>query len=361
MLRGLLIGLFLAAALPAVAQDEKAEDQRPQAKAEKPERRGKGGTAGPQSANLTRMADRMVASLNLTPEQKTKVDQMVAEHNQKREELRQLIAEMIRAPKTEDPEKYEQLRSRVTEMQTKLKDPVGWLAEDIEKVLEPGQAERLRAVREQMAHGGAVRPRNDRALLHELRADLELTPEQSAQLDAMLAQGGDSHGQHAQGQGGATSEELKPLLEDLKQAREQRDRQRILEIQEKLAGMESSDSVDWDDLLTRLAPILNEGQLEKLEAFETRLDGGADGAGPDEVRDIFRAARRVGLTGEQARALRDMQRGLRRKHGRGVVPDEAERQNVVTELREQLKTLLDTEQYRRFEANLQKLRKRDKR
>ncbi len=383
MLRGFLIGLVVATTAAAMAQEkgdqpgrpqaepaEQTQDQTPKTGDEKASQDEKPATAPPTSGrtgrdsgapgeSLDRIAQRLTSPLDLAPEQKAQVDRIVAEHNQQRAELRKLVAEMIRAPKTE-PEKFEQLRNRVVEMQTKMRDPVAWLTQDIEKVLDPGQAERLRALRDQMAHGGRATQRNDRDLVRELRATLELTPEQSAQFDEMLFQGGDAHGEHAHGGGALPAEELQPLLEELKQAREARDRERIAEIQKKLAGMQGNQPIDWDDFTTRLAAILTPEQVEKLEAFEVRLASGEDNAAIGEIRDIFRAARRVGLTAEQTTKIRELQKLVRRKHGRLGVSDDAERKKVVDELKGQLKELLNEQQYQRFEFNLQKLQKRGK-
>lgn len=370
MLRGCLIGLIIATALPATAQQNE-EPKKPEASVEQkapesgadvarpPAARNARGQTDAQPASLERIAQRLISVLDLTPEQKTQVDQIVAEHKRQREELRKLVSEMIRSPKTE-PEKYEALRDQINEMQTKMRDPVAWLCEDIEKVLAPGQAERLKAMREQMTRGGRTPKRSDADLLRELRATLELTPQQSAEFDALLAQGGDAHGQHAQGAGGPSGEELKGLLEELRQAREQRDRERIAELQQKLAGMQTTQQIDWDDFTARLASILTEEQVEKLEAFEVRMEAGGDEATIGEIRDMFRAARRVGLTAEQTQKIRDLQKLIRRKHGRLAVSDDAARQKAVEEIREHLKALLDEQQFRRFEVNLRRLQKRGK-
>ena len=348
----------LCLVLPAVAQDRPG--------AERPGRRGMMRRGGPGRGGgpgmmLNRMAQRMAEELELDEEQEAELDEIIADFREEftemrgpSPEMRELFEEMRAARRDGDEERAQELREQLRGMRGG--SPMAGLMDDfyaeVETILDEQQRGKLAEFRERMTQRMRERGRRGdrgpdmRRLIRSLPERLELDQDQRARFDELTAE--------LRGQGDARRqrwEEMRPLIEEMRQARRDGDDERVEELRRQIEEQRGANN-PFEAFFAELEGILREDQ--KAILAEIRQDLGRRGARTRQadLRTILQAIKRVDLDKEQSqqvraigaqamRASRELQRG-----------DREARTQLARDTRQAIVEVLRPEQVRQFERAL---------
>lgn len=328
---------IIAATLGLVATAAFAQDQ--------PGQRGPGGGegwrgrgGGWRGPRLERVAERLRTELALDETQQTHVDQLVAAHEQRMQEMRGKWRELREAEESGDEARANVLRE---EMRANRPGPGGGplqeLFDQIEPILREDQLEAFHQMREQFPPPEQMRQRwqGMREMIRGLPDAVQMTEAQRTEYEALL------------------QERREMMMERFRQRRESGEEPGNWQPPEPAQAM--------DEFFGDVSELLNKDQLALLEQYRTEYEAGAQAGrqtGPD-VRTLFSAAKRISkLDRTQEAELRKMEREamrLSRELGRA---DREGQAMIVADAKDQIIKLLEPAQVEEFERNLERLQNR---
>jgi Spy/CpxP family protein refolding chaperone len=341
-LAGLIIGVLAA---PAWAQQETGRPRQPG------ERRG--GPGGGRPAWGGRMFTRVANELDLDEGQRAEFDKIVAAYRERMREQGRRWMEVRQAMRDGDEERAAQLRAELPERG----GPGSGMAEvleEIEPILREDQVATLWEIQDRM------QSRQDdweryRSVVDDLPDELKLDATQREEFDRIM----ESRRQQMRERGS----ELRPLFEEMREAGEAGDLERVAELRRQLEEARPDPASMFPGLFEELEGMLNDEQKERLAAFRERLETGGADAGqrePEDVRNVLKAVRRLSLSSEQKSDIREIEReaiGAYRKIGRR---NQEEQARLAVEVKKEIVALLDAEQTEQFEQQLNRLERRDR-
>jgi len=334
----LLIALWLIA--PALGQDKaqrrergrKGEDLK---RIERPEGRGGGNGS---------MIDRVRKELDLDEEQVKEFDRIAAEFRKNRgsgsganlKKMRELGQEMREALKAGDSERVSEIREEMNK--ARGGNRMDEFFDQVEDILREDQLEKLTKIKEEMKsrRGGRGNPM---AQVRQLRSELKLSEEQGKQYDELVAELRENV---RPGRSGAVSEDL---VQQLMEAVEAGDEERIAEIRDQIPSRESRSQEAFDSFFEQLEQILEPEQVETLTRFRQQM---RSGRGRFDLRACFRYVRRLELDETQRDTLRDIEKTARDAQ-REARRDPGEMAKVNDTTIESLREMLTDEQVAEFD------------
>jgi hypothetical protein len=354
VLASLVIGLL---SLTAWAQEEgeqgqerggqAADQQRP----ERPGRRERGMAGQRGGRDRQRGGDRMFAriadELELDAEQRARFEEIAAKQRERMSELEDRWREAQEAGRNGDEEQAAQLRAELRE----ARGPESGLAEaleELEPILRDDQLSKLWELQDRMQSRQNDRDRY-RRITEELPDELGLSDEQRDEFQELLRT---QREQRRVGWG-----DIRPLMEEMRAAREAGDDQRVQELRRQLEEARPSQEAMFEGLFKELQDMLTEEQLQRLVAFREELTTGGRGGqgGPEDVRNVLRAVKRLRLEDDQKEKIREIEReaiGAYRKISR---QDKDEQTALATETKAEIMKVLNEEQGKEFENALKRV------
>ncbi len=337
--------LILSAVAMTQAQDNTGETQRQG-------RRGAGRPArggGPgQALSPKALAERLFPQLNLTPEQKTQCDTLVAkcqaqfEQNAGQEnERRELRRQFAEAHRDGNKEREEELRQQLQALGGPGQ-PVRQFLSELQPLLDANQQAKLEEFRQTLrdqapgtqAPGGGMRQ-----LLQRLPEELNLTPEQRTQYDALVAE--------QRAAGAERMREMQALREQMRQAREQGDTAKAAELEQQIRGQ-----APGGEFMQKLEQLLTPEQKTKLAELRKTMGGPAARGGTQvtDVRAVVEAAKQLKLNDAQREKLKEIIRQAQSGATKARTPEA--KAELAKTTKDQITALLDTTQSGDFERLL---------
>mgnify|MGYP000039621316 CR=1 FL=1 len=335
---GIAVVLLAASAL---AQDGERGGRR---------RGGEGRPGGPPRGEMAlgTTAARLAERLELDAAQRARFDEIVARYTAKWDaqepgRMRELMEDLRTARQGGDEARVAEIQAELHALREARQALLNQFYDAVRPILSPEQAERLDAFR-QRGPGGwdldADGPRGPMRLIRELPEKLQLTGDQRAQFERIVAK----HREDMRAQW----EQLRPLTQQLREARRAGDEAKAAELAEQIRAKRTAAG---ESFYTELEAILTDAQKAKLA--DLRIEAGEtlrSGTGLD-VRRIVRAAQRVGLTAEQSEQVKQLAReAAKNARDRQIGPEAASRQLV-----EAIKRTLKPEQVAEFDRALKEL------
>ncbi|MEW6249847.1 MAG: Spy/CpxP family protein refolding chaperone, partial [Planctomycetota bacterium] len=299
----------------AVAQPEDAGPPQQPAAQQPGQGRPRGapgpGTRGPgRQFSVEGMARRLARQLDLTPEQQQAMDALVTKYQAQpgRGDARELMREMRAAQQAGDEARAAELRAALRDRGEATRTQMEQFFTELEPLLTDEQKLRLTDLRarSRMQRDAGQRGFGARELVRRLPDELALTPDQRTAFDALMAE------QRAQWeQMGADWRGMREVREQLRQAREAGDEQRVAELEAQLQRSRPQPP-NFDEFFSKLEPILTDEQKARLTQLRTDppQPGAARGRAPD-VAQILRTAQQLELTDQQRQRLRTIAREVR--------------------------------------------------
>lgn len=303
---------------------------------------------------LKRLVTWLTRELKLSERQQEEVRRIAKElmdvysdSEQREVRLQELKNQIDEAKDAGDQARIEQLREQLRRLRSRNFQQD--LIDHIKPILTADQIERL----EQMPLGRAsVRPKRGKPDqlqdVRRLRRELKLTPEQKKQFDAFYKELTDRL-DHPE----LSDDSLVSLVEQLQQATEAGDKQRISELRKDLnTARKLTRQRAFDHFYQQLMPILSDQQREIVE----RVRSGRSGRQRElDARRLLAIARRLDLRPDQRRTLHELERETR-KALREVRRDRAARRKLAEEVEKKIREMLDEQQTARFDELLERYR-----
>ncbi|HMQ14727.1 MAG TPA: hypothetical protein PKC49_02025 [Phycisphaerae bacterium] len=322
--------------------------------------RGQGGPPGPGGPNFEMLSQRVADQLDLDDQQRASYDEIVAGFRERfaqggqGEQMRDLMRQMREARQAGDDALAEDLRRKMEETRRTGDALREDFLSQVEPILRPDQVERLATIRERFGAMERQRFGNPMQQIAELRDVLHLDDQQNQQFDDLLAE----MREQMRSQRGMGAE-LRPLIEELRAAQEAGDEERVAEIRARLAELRPDPREMFDNFYADLEKILRADQLQALRDFRARQPGppGQDRAARTDVRSLFREARRLDLSRDQADDLADLEetagRANRDARRERAAADQAQAA-LYERVKQQIIEILTPEQRQQFERTLQR-------
>lgn len=307
---------------------------------------------GPPPGGLGEMLDR---ALDLTDEQRGEVDAILATHETEMNEMRSLFQEMREARRSGDQARFEELRAQM-QAQREEHQPLQAVLDEITPILTEEQLVRLERVRERVGQGPGGRrgpagaPRMPfRELVQRLPQVLELTEDQQTQYDALV-----ERYQEQMGDTEALRETMRPLVEEMREARRSGDTERAEELQQQIREQVGDRERLGPQFMEELETLLTAEQIEALHAFMAEMGGrrGPGGAAGD-PRTMLRVLRRLDLTADQQQQVREIIEASREQMREIERQDRDARMALAEQVKEDIKAILTPEQAARMETLLE--------
>lgn len=235
-------------------------------------------------------------------------------------------------------------------------DPFGEIFEQLEPHLRPDQVEKLDNMRDRMDRD---RESMDswRRISDELPGKLNLDETQKQQFDEALQAAREETGQRWQA--------MRPIFEQMQEAREAGDNQRLADLRQEFEQQRPDGTAQLQSLLGTIEEMLRDDQKEAFAEFQNEIgvNTGGDGneaGGTTDVRGILRVAKRLRMTSEQKDDFRALERQATRSL-RVAGRDADAKAELAERVKEQIEQLLDDTQKERFHAQLERLNRRSRR
>jgi hypothetical protein len=303
---------------------------------------------------LRMLAHRLARELDLTDAQREQYDQIVAkyeaqtrEQHGQRDEMRELAEQYREARRSGDQQRADEIRAKMRELGGGRGQMFNEFLGEVEKILDEEQIPKLNAFRERLQERGdaARRAAELRDLVERLPDELQLNEQQRTTFDALVAEQRKLARQQIQ-----DWQQSRPALaEELRQAREAGDEQRVAEL---LAQLEAERPAppDPEDLLDQLEPSLTTEQKAKLTKLRAEL-AEFSGRPVGDVETILRAAKRLDLSDQQEEQLKAIIRDARVAE-RDAPRDPQARAERAKLVKKQVLALLNADQAAEFERML---------
>ena len=365
--------ILVSVALAAVAFGQPGPDDRPGRRRERGRNRGE---------RMGRMLDHLADDLQLDEQQRTEFEEIKASHRQRMREQRPHWEEIRQAMRSGDETRAAELRTQMPEGAGPW-DSMRQAIDELEPILNDEQYDRLSQMRERMDRG---RQRREvfRRMARELPDELEMDEAQRAQFEQLMA----SRRDRMRGRMG----EMRPLWEEMRNAHEAGDQARVEELRSQMEAARPDLETMRTEFFEEVKGFLRENQKSRLDAYYEELStvGRDEPAGPDDLRTVLRAARKVKLGGAQKaelkaigrqamKALRALRRAGRPaqlspedkadmkaagREGKKTLRDESRRRNqeaktqLATETKEKIMAMLDAEQTAEYKKQFERLASR---
>jgi Spy/CpxP family protein refolding chaperone len=270
------------------------------------------------------MTDRLAEMLELDETQQAQFDDIAAryrerfeERRQQGEDMRALFEEMREAREAGDDARVDEIREKLREARRGGDELRTEFLDEVEKILREDQIERLNQFRERMARGfGRGEGGPMFGMADRLREELKLSEEQSRKFDELL----------------------ESLREKMRGLRDQ-------------PGGDRRDAFGrlMEEFYSELEPILDAEQVKVLAEYRDRARQAGRG---DELRELFRAVRRLDLTEDQTARLRAIEQEARRSQREMNRRDREAVAELTGHVKDQVLELLTPEQADQLEKLL---------
>ena len=335
----------LLLALAAQAQTQPAGPPEPGARPAPPGR----------AMALNMVANRLASELQLTEEQRTKYDALLAKYEalvnepapeSEREQMRALGEQLREARRNGDEKRAEELRAQMQALRAGRAEATTAFLDEVATLLTPEQQETLKRFRAQLRQRQETTRRAGdlRDLVRTLPEELGLNAEQKARFDELMTEQRQLVRERFQ----QTRAARPKLQEQLRQAREAGDQARVTELEAQLAP-QHPEAAGFQELLDKLQLVLTPEQKAKLETLRANLAARAH-PGPEDVQTLLRAARALELSDEQQTQLRKIAQDARQAERSAT--DDAARTELAKRVKIRIIELLNAKQVPEFERLL---------
>ena len=285
--------------------------------------------------------DRIRSQLDLSEEQQTKYDEIVAKYRRDHggmnmQGMRKIMKEMREARKAGDNERVAELRKQLAE--SRKGSSLDAFFDELEPILNADQREKLASIRQNM-RSRRGRGRGPVAQLEHLRGQLKLSDEQAAKYDELLDQLKEDL------KSTSNSEQTQAVIKQIREAAEAGDNERVRELSRKLPNARRRNEQLVAAFLDDVEGFLKPNQKKILERYRRRM---RSGRGQAEIRSWFRYVRRLDLSEEQRDTLRDIEKNAARKM-RDARKNGESAATVAEDIKQQLRDMLTDEQVAQFD------------
>ncbi len=334
-----ILGVVLVVlATSALAQDGERGGRR---------RGGEGRPGGPGRGDMSlgMMVERLAERLELDAAQKTKFNEVVAQYTAKWDaqepgRMRELMDEMRTARQNGDDARVAELQEEMRKLGEARRALMNQFYDAVKPILRPEQVQKLDELRQRGPGGRGPEgegPRGLMRLIRELPEKLELTAEQKAQFEPLAAK----YGRQMQGQ----REELRPLMQQLREARQAGDDAKAAELEEQIQAKRSAAS---EAFYAEVEAILTDTQKAKLADLRVEAGDTPRAGNALDIRQVVRAAQKAKLTSEQSEHVKQLARdAAKNARDKKIGPEAAAKQLVAA-----IKNLLKPEQVSEFDQAL---------
>ncbi len=296
---------------------------------------------------LQTIMEKIAAELNLEAQQRIKLDEIVSAYLQELGERRRKWFELRQAEKAGDSARAELLRAELQDAgSTNPQSTVPAILGELEPHLRPDQREKLPAIEERFTRrgGGA----NELTALANLAAELNLSPEQKEQYNALVGEYREQTARDA-----SRMIEVAGLYKELEEARRSGDESRAADLQKRMGEAQPDRRGQLEKLLDQIERILDTDQrrtfVERRDDVVSALT--ARGGGPD-VRTMLRTAKRLKLEDDQKARLAEVEREAEEALRGLKARDRDGRLRLANQVRKDILAILTPEQQRDFERQL---------
>lgn len=303
---------------------------------------------------VERMARMLSMRLDLDPQQQAQFDEIVAAYKASLEtadtgepDTTELLEEMRAARDAGDEERMVELRQRMRSRFREVGGAMDGLASEIEPILRDDQLQRLEELRDRMQQRREWGMGRDGASRHfaRLREQLNLDEQQREEFDRLA---GDFEDRRLQNRERIRA--MREVMRELRDARQAGDQDRAAELQAQIAEMRPDPSGAYVEFYDQLEPVLDEEQRAILAEFrEPGAPTGRMAQRPLNLREVLRAARRIEMSDEQQRQVREIEEEAVRA-SRGMSREQ--RADLVESTRAEIAKLLDDSQRAEFDRLL---------
>ena len=345
MKRAWLVGLVVfCLAAAAQAQSEPGAGDRGQPST----RPHRGLREGRSRLPLIQMMAGLPDRLELNDAQRKSYDEIAAKYKAQWEEsqdqggqMRELAGQYRQARQDGDTERADQIRRQMEELGNGRAQVMPEFFKEVEAILDEQQIEKLDEFRQELRQQAGGPDLGLRQLIRRLPEELNLTEEQKAKFDELVAEQRQSAEQRRE-----ASRELRPLIEEIRQARRAGDEKRAAELQAELEAKRAG--MGPQSLLDKLEPILTDEQKAKLAELKKSLSAPD---GPGDVRRLLETASRLDLSEEQRAKLKEIRRWAMAAGGKSQTDAEAGTE-LAQAVKKQITEMLDANQANEFERLL---------
>ena len=326
--------VLLTLTATAVAQD--FERQRDEGRGRG--RRGRG-------PSISRIVERLSEKIDFDEEQSARIDEIVAAHEERMQEVRARRQEMRAAMEAGDEERVAELREQLRQQRGERGRVLRTVLDEIEPLLHEDQVKAFQQFREDFAQrrGPGGRGRMGE-MIRGLPDAVNMTEDQRKKFEELLA------------------------------GRRERMRERMRERrrQGEAGGFEAAErrgppdfAAMQDELFKEVAEILNEDQLELLAEYWVPIGseaGAREGQRTDDFRVVLSAAKRLrDLSSDQKQAFQEITRQAMRSFRDLRRTDEKGKAALDAEVKSKVLRQLDEQQREKFERDLERLKSHKKR
>lgn len=301
--------------------------------------------------------ERMTSELNLDETQRAEVDRVAAPYRERMRQRVDKMRQMREAYESGDTELADQLRTEIRE-QGGPQDGMPQFIEEIRPLLRPDQVDRLdqmqTRMRERFAQGQQLR-----RAVEEIPDRLNLDEDQRAQFDEQVQSGREAMR--------SRWEEMRRLSDEAQAAVEAGEMEKAADLRTQIEAARSSAEPSMDDLFKAVEGILREDQKPALAEFRKELaemgtmDGppGGEARGRDSanVRNLFRAVRRLQLSDEQEKKIKELEQETMRRTRELRARDADERQELFDQAKREVVQVLEPDQAKELESALSRGRR----
>ena len=359
MKRLLIITLALALPAAVVAQDFERGDRsdRPERRQRRFDRDDFRGGDRMGRGGVQRQSQRIVEALSLDDQQRVQFDDIIADYTQRMQEQGEVFREIREANQAGDKERAAELRRELGELGGGRGNPMTRILDELEPILRQDQMEAFKQLRERTSRGGMGRDtgRRGRRGIDGLIEQLDLTEEQQREFVEIRRENSEQQRNRW--------EDIRPLMDEMREAREAGDEQRLDEIRAQFEEMRAGNRRGGGNevLLDALRDILDDDQRSILEEYReqnNRRFGRDDRRrrAPD-VRSIIQAAKRLDLDSVQKDDLREIEQVAGREQ-REVRRDREALAELTARVRREIMDILDDDQKREFERAIERNNRR---
>ncbi len=325
---------------------------------------GPGGQGGGRGGMMGgRMGFRMIEELDLDEEQQTVYEELAAPM---RERMRAQGEKWRAAREAADAGDDSQMKALQEEMRANGArggmgpgggmDGFNDILDQLEPHLRADQVDKLDNMRDRMDRDRESFD-NWRKISEEAPDKLNLDEEQRGQFKEML--------DNARQQFGEKMGAMRPLMEQMQEAREAGDTAKVAELRAQMEQMRPDGNAGLQALMGQLEGILHDDQKAAFAEFQQEVGVGGDandaasGNGPD-VKSILKAAKRLRLSADQKEDLKLIERQSMRAL-RSAGRDVDAKAELANRTKEQIERMLEEEQRTRFEQLIERMSRRSKR
>jgi Spy/CpxP family protein refolding chaperone len=336
---------------------------------------GQRGGDRPAPPTPEEIRDLMVIELDMDAAQASELDAIYETHQDAllegraaMESARELRQQMHDARMNGDDEEVNRIRGELRAAFESGRTAYTAFMDDVETILTTDQQERLGEILPGPGGRGRGAGRGPRGMgrggdpiehFNNAIAEIDLTSEQEAQVDALMGQMEPKIAERMQ-----QWENLRPLFEEMREAREAGDDARVQELRDQIRESRPERGDLRREVVGQLEEILTEEQMVELRAkMEAgrggnrggQARGGRDANGSADLREIMRVLRMLDLTPEQRTDIRSAMQATRQA---AAQERDTQRQQHFDDLVVAIKTVLTPEQTEIFDAEIAKLQSR---